>query len=267
MTREAKATDETDYLGFHDFVSHDAIAAAPGVFLPNGELSFFATLTVHGAPLAAKKKSVIIMPAVPVLPPSSLVADIGALLHRGPPGDVVLLCADGERVTAHSLLLSARSTVLAALLGRMDGKAELLHGAINSATVRRMLEFVYTDELVPACVEEAGHLLNAADHFHLPRLLTICERFLADGIDVSNAALTLTLAHQHNVHALKHAAMQFLLARAGAVTQSAGWAHLRASHPALIEEASTALVGSAEPPHSEEAACGRAGGEEAVGGK
>ena len=232
-TRKPMAIGDTSDWGMKQFMSHAAIAAAPEVYLPSGELTFTVTMTVHGAPLFSNKAAAV--PVTAPVPPS-LGADMAAALKHGPPGDVVLVCADGERVAAHSLVLSARSTVFAALLSRMDGKAELaVAPEIDGATVRRMLDFMYTDQLEPACVEEAGHLLNAADHYHLPRMLAICEHALVTGLDVANA--THTLAHQHSMPPLKRAALQFVLAHPADVMQSAGWAHMRDAHPVLVEEA------------------------------
>ena len=44
---------------------------------------------------------------------------------------------------------------------------------------------------------QAQHLLHAADHYELPRLLAICCAALRASLTVENAALTLTLADQH----------------------------------------------------------------------
>ena len=121
--------------------------------------------------------------------------------------------------------------------------------AITPATLRRLLEFVYSDELEPASPEEAGalptpsclkrvrllrlrtlaqaqHLLNASDHYALPRLRAICERTLISGLKVTNAAHTLALADQRGALSLKVAALRFVAANAVAVMKTDGWAHL-----------------------------------------
>lgn len=43
-----------------------------------------------------------------------------------------------------------------------------------SSPVRRVLSYIYTDKLVLESAEEATHLLQAADHFGLHHLTTIC---------------------------------------------------------------------------------------------
>ena len=50
------------------------------------------------------------------VPPHGLSAALGGLLTSGRDADVTLACEDGEQVAAHAVILSARSTVLAALL-------------------------------------------------------------------------------------------------------------------------------------------------------
>ena len=131
---------------------------------------------------------------------------------------------------------------------------------ITPATLRRLLEFIYSDELEPASPEEAGallapshmstskaseaadtpaqaqHLLNAADHYALPRLRAICERTLCSGLEVANAAHTLTLAEQHSARSLKVAALRFVAANAVAVMKTDGWKHMAAARQALKDE-------------------------------
>ena len=84
---------------------------------------------------------------------------------------------------------------------------------------------------------QAQHLLNAADHYALPRLRAICEHTLSNQLDVANVAHTLTLAEQHGARSLKVAALRFVAANAVAVMKTDGWAHMAASRPALLSEA------------------------------
>ena len=142
--------------------------------------------------------------------------------------------------------------------------------AVTPATLRRVLEFIYTDgaaihasslsdqsltspdlamqrtadslalstaihasphapppELAPSCSEEATHLLHAADHFSLPRLLAIASSFLASSLAVDNAAAILTLAEQHGVRPLRDAAARFVGTHAVDVMNTPGWGHMK----------------------------------------
>lgn len=88
-------------------------------------------------------------------------ADLGALLESGDSSDVTLLCG-GERLRAHTLILSARSPVFrAGLRGPLACSLDAVPvpDFIQPAIMRRVLRFIYTDELQPASAEEAQHLL------------------------------------------------------------------------------------------------------------
>jgi speckle-type POZ protein len=188
-------------------------------------------------------------PSVSV-PAPCLGADLAAALQTGKRADVTLVCA-GERLAAHALLLCTRSPVFAAQLeeGPMqaDASAVPVPPDITPHTLRRLLEFIYTDELEPASAEEATHLLNAADHYGLRRLFGICERTLCAALCLDSAAETLTLADQHGAAALKDAALRFVAANPVAVMATPGWAHLLSSRPALIAEALHTLATGAPP--------------------
>ena len=198
---------------------------------------------------------------ISVLPPS-LGRELRELLQSGAGADVILACG-GERIAAHSFVLCLRSPVFRAQLAPdspmvvADRTSVPVPDAITPATLRRLLEFIYSDELEPESPEEAGarltpsppsqaaeaapaaqaqHLLNAADHYALPRLLSICERVLRVGLGHANAVHTLVLSHQHSARALKAAALRFVAAHATALMQTDGWSNLMATQPALLNE-------------------------------
>lgn len=64
---------------------------------------------------------------------------------------------------------------------------------------------------------------------------------LMGSLEVSSAADVLTLSDQHKLTFLKDAAMRFVASHAknvmGEKTASPGWAHLKQTRPALIDEA------------------------------
>jgi speckle-type POZ protein len=175
---------------------------------------------------------------------------LGALLASGEDADVTLVCRD-ERLAAHRLVLRMRSPVFAAQLSegplQADASAVPVPPDITPHTLKRLLQFLYTDELEPASPEEATHLLNAADHYGVRRLFAISEHTLCAALTVENAAETLTLADQHGAAALKDAALRFVAANAVAVMATPGWAHLVTSRPPLVVEAMHTLATGAPP--------------------
>ena len=126
---------------------------------------------------------------------------------------------------------------------------------ITSHTLRRLLQFLYTDELEPASAEEAQHLLNAADHYDVPRLFAICETALCDALCVTNAAGTLALADQHGAAALKRATLAWIAPCVVEVMATDGWRHLKAACPGIVDELLYTLA-TGMPPGSEPAGAG-----------
>ena len=90
------------------------------------------------------------------------------------------LCGS-ERITAHSQILCARSSVFKAQLkGPLTCSLDAVPvpEEITPQTLRDTLRFIYMDMVDPSSAEHAQHLLNAADQYALPRLRSIAERKL-----------------------------------------------------------------------------------------
>jgi speckle-type POZ protein len=207
-----------------------------------GTLTIAATVRKSGdAAQVASEMRVVKLPAMPP-PGTQLVSQLAALQHSGRGADVSLLCGSGknaEQLQAHSWLLSLRSPVFAAQLsGPLAGDTSQLRvpDDIQPSVMRALLEFLYTDALALRSAEEAQHVLNAADHYGMPALVSICESKLCESLSVDNAAFTLTLAEQHNAAALKRATLAFVAVNSVAVKATPGWAHMKAACPSLLEE-------------------------------
>ena len=236
-------------LGHTDFLSHKKLLAKPAVYFPGGIMK--ATATLKSTQLLVVEQGVARVAGVSVLPipPPSAPSDLASLLASGEGADVILRCG-AVHISAHSPILCARSPVLKAhLTGPLACSLDNVPvpPEIDEHTLRRTLTFIYTDELAPESAEEAQHLLNAADHYGLPRLRAICESTLAESLSVANAAFTLTLAEQHGAAALKDAALRFVASNAVPVMATEGWRHLKAASPALVEAAMMTLATGAPP--------------------
>jgi hypothetical protein len=229
--------------GTGEYLSHAKLLANFDAHAPGGVFTITASLRLPG--FDARTNPIAV-------PAPSLSAGWGALLASGKDADVTLLCSS-ERLSAHRLVLCTRSPVFAAQLSegplQADASAVPVPPDITPHTLRRLLHFLYTDELEPASPEEATHLLNAADHYSVPRLFGICERTLSSALSVDNAADTLTLADQHSAVGLKNAALRFVAANALAVMATTGWAHLFTSRPPLVLETMHTLA-AGEPPEA-----------------
>ena len=177
--------------------------------------------------------------------------DLASLLGDEAHKDVHFCFTGGETVGAHSILLAARSATLRALLhGPLASKLPAtLHvpDCISAAIMARLVRFIYTDEVCFDSVEEAQHLLYAADYYDIMRLRTLCERELHASLSMGNALDTLVLAHACNCVALRSTALRFVAQHAAEVLSSKGWASVREAHPEL-EGALMHTVAHGEPP-------------------
>ena len=149
--------DDGSNWGPVNFVPHSDIAASPYKYLPRGVLTLTVTITLEDIREAAVPSPIS---SITVPPPSAL-SELRALLDSGAGTDVALACG-GQSVPAHSLVLRMRSPVFRAQLApdsplvAADPSAVPVPEEITPATLRRLLEFIYSDELEPASSEEAG---------------------------------------------------------------------------------------------------------------
>nr|TKW01838.1 hypothetical protein SEVIR_8G205400v2 [Setaria viridis] len=158
-------------------------------------------------------------------PPSDLHQDLGRLLLSGKGGDVVFEVG-GERFTAHTNILAARSSVFGAeLFGPMKEK--------TAAHIQIQDMESNAEEIVMA-----QHLLVAADRYDLKRLKLMCEDKLCDHIDMSTVATTLVLAEQHACLLLKDYCIQFLVSPGNLkpIMETDEYRHLKSSCPSLLQD-------------------------------
>ena len=242
--------------GFNDFLGFADLCSRRLVYCPGGVMTLTAVLYDHDP----KRRSL----ELPVnVPPPGLATALGCLLASGRGADVAFVWPDGEQIAAHSVILSARSTVFSNMFGERwakglppeAGAAEAprppveMPPEITTHTLRRLLDFLYTDELTPESPEEAQHLLNAADVYDVPRLFAICESALSDALTVDNAATTLTLADQHGAKELKRVTLSWIApTRVVAVMATEGWKHLETARPSLMRELLYTVAAGAPPP-------------------
>jgi hypothetical protein len=189
-------------------------------------------------------------PALPV-PPPGLRDDMLAMLRSGEDADVVLRWADGSELRAHRNMLRRRSSLFSSRLsGRFRDDMQVVDVADDCAraTMPRLLEFLYTDELTPSDADEAAALLRAAGFYGVPRLQAICEAALGAALQPENAAATLRLADALSAPALRDAALRFVATHAAAVLDTDGWRELERDAPRLAAEALRTLVTGVPPP-------------------
>ena len=233
---EARAAEFVDgrvgeRAGFPYFVPCELAKSSPEIYFPDGKMTVKVLLRACDVPRFS--------PVAVQLP--QLSKQWGSLLDSGRGADVTLFCeADDVKLAAHSVVLSVRSSVFAVKFSPDGSWATaaphphvMVPRDITSHTMRRLLEFVYTDELKPTSAEEAQHLLHAATYYDLPGLRDICEIKLFAAIHAENAAFTLTLAAEHGATKLKDLTLCWIAQRLAYVLPTEGWQHLVKSKSGL----------------------------------
>lgn len=76
-------------------------------------------------------------------------------------------------------------------------------------------------------------------------------------LSVENAALTLTLAEQHDAVALKREALLYISRNMGGVMQTDGWNHLQLSAPRLVNQVVQILLTGNPPPDEQSSHCAK----------
>ena len=109
--------------------------------------------------------------------------------------DCCIITATGKRLGCHSSILACRSTVLKEMVkdrGNKDDQeggtnVELFLPGIQEETAQALLEYLYTNSVSASQVCTSVltlRLMEAAERFQLPGLITICRRCLLDERDL-----------------------------------------------------------------------------------
>eukprot|EP00441_Pelagodinium_beii_P024123 CAMPEP_0197674740 /NCGR_PEP_ID=MMETSP1338-20131121/83557_1 /TAXON_ID=43686 ORGANISM="Pelagodinium beii, Strain RCC1491" /NCGR_SAMPLE_ID=MMETSP1338 /ASSEMBLY_ACC=CAM_ASM_000754 /LENGTH=318 /DNA_ID=CAMNT_0043255195 /DNA_START=28 /DNA_END=981 /DNA_ORIENTATION=+ len=146
---------------------------------------------------------------------ADLAADFAALLSAGSLSDVTIIIGDAQ-LSAHSAILAARSPVFAAMLQapmKESQTREITLHDIEASTMRHVLHFIYTGELLKESMESDSSallLLRAANRFGLARLEEVCAEHLEDTLDASNVSDVLQEADAMASTALRQACLAFV---------------------------------------------------------
>lgn len=142
------------------------------------------------------------------------------LWKRGEEFDVTF-DVEGKRISAHRLILAARSPVFKAeLFGQMveanmdyirieDMKPEVFEALIRFMYTDRLTNFPFSDACSKLSNEFLEELFVASDRYALDKLKTMCEKRLAGKLSVDTIVPTLILADQHNSAWLKEKCFEF----------------------------------------------------------
>ena len=139
---------------------------------------------------------------LPTLEGSTLQQDMLAMLNDSDSADVTFIVGE-QRFPAHTFIISARSSVLRAMLSAPMAEAQsrvVTVKDIDPSVFNSLLRFMYAEEFDSGRLEEEGALealLAASDKYDVPRLQRLCERALCESTSVDNVLGRLVFADAH----------------------------------------------------------------------
>ncbi|KAF8771528.1 Speckle-type POZ protein B like protein [Argiope bruennichi] len=169
---------------------------------------------------------------------SSFKDELMSLYNSGDLCDMKLR-TNTQTFSTHKLILSARSPVFRAMFTH-DMKEKVKDCVdiedLDSDSVRRMLLFMYTDNLEDMEWENAKSLYFAADKYEILSLKQKCSNFLKYNMCLSNCSDILLLSELHNDPNLKKIAREYILKHDKVVFASEEWAYFMENHLQLAAE-------------------------------
>ena len=138
--------------------------------------------------------------------------------------DTTIKCTDKE-FKVHRVILASRSPVFRAMLEsdmkeKQSGVVEV--SDTTPEVMSDLVAYLYTGT-APNLTTLANELLQAAEKYQLPRLLTICENELGDNIKEATVIWTLILADLHGRVCLKKACLEYIRSNSAKVFQTREW--------------------------------------------
>ena len=177
------------------------------------------------------------------IPPSDISAQFLATFEGGQNADVLFL-VEGERMKAHSLILSTRSEVFNKQLN--SGMLESASYQINvkdcdAATFRVFLQFLYTDDLKVVettlkepCTQCIRKLLAVSHKYQASRLQLWCEDQLSNLIDVEDVCVVLCQAYLYEAKQLQEVCLSFIKHHKDAVMTTSSFVTLSQEWPLVL---------------------------------
>ncbi|GFU79736.1 TD and POZ domain-containing protein 3 [Trichonephila clavipes] len=215
------------------FLSRDTLRTRCRLWRTSGEAK--APLTIFGRTALKEEQMNFIGEVSQLTSTSDLKDDFEHLYSEGILSDVTLRTAS-ETFNAHKTILSARSPVFLAMF-TTDMKESMQDyvdvSDLDNDIVRRMLLYMYTNNLEDLHWESAFKLYPAANKYQIVALKKKCAYFLKQNLSPSNVCDVLGLTDMHGDEDFKKAAQDYVLAHEKDVFSSDEWAEFAKSSSAL----------------------------------
>lgn len=142
--------------------------------------------------------------------------------------DMIIKCEDKE-LKVHKAILASQSPVFRAMFEvdmkeKQSGVTEV--SGVTPAAMSDLVTYLYTG-IAPNLNTLAGELLDVADKYDLPPLLSMCENELGNKIKETSVIERLILADLHGRTSLKRACLEFVRLNSAQVFQTSEWADFK----------------------------------------
>ncbi|UYV69722.1 hypothetical protein LAZ67_7000457 [Cordylochernes scorpioides] len=172
------------------------------------------------------------------VPDCTWAKDIGSLFETQEFSDVILTTGN-KRFAAHKNILSASSSVFAAMFKNKSDLNIVEINDIEAAVFNEILNFIYTEQS-PNLDNLAEQLLEAADKYGLENLKVVCEEFLAAHLPVEKAAEIMLLADRCKAFQLMSFIINFIVRLSDKIIED--WLSTFSSYPYIMNEFYKALT-------------------------
>ncbi|KAI0981657.1 hypothetical protein GJ496_004143 [Pomphorhynchus laevis] len=153
------------------------------------------------------------------------------------------------KLYAHRLILMARSKVFAAMFNWNKDEEErntdttepsrefkVVINDTDADTIQNMLSFIYTSTFENTSKCNWLQLLKVSDKYDLTDLKQVCEREIADNLNVENVCEILMQAYMHSISKLYKKALTYTLKNMSMVLKSDGWLEFIANCPLILND-------------------------------
>lgn len=150
-----------------------------------------------------------------VIPPGSLIDDLGSLLDTGFKSDCIVE-TNGESIETHQIVLAMRSPVFKAMFEndmKESRERTLKIESTSPSAVKLLLRYIYTDKLEFSDEEQYGQaseLFKLAHLYQINRLVTMCENILINLITAETLSEILKLTETYETENLRNKALEFI---------------------------------------------------------
>ncbi|KAF8771927.1 Speckle-type POZ protein B like protein [Argiope bruennichi] len=160
-----------------------------------------------------------------ILPTSSMKEELQRFYQDGTFSDVHLTVGN-ETFPAHRLILSLRSQKFKELFLNDLSKRSIQLTDLDPGTLRDLLNFIYTNNVVNMTWEKAQKLFSAGERYQVMPLKHACLKFMTENINESNACNVLILADEQQDEQVKKLALEFFLKHGKSILKTKAWDEL-----------------------------------------